>query len=473
MSDRAEGREPARLFGTSGIRGRLDEFLTPEFARTAGLSFATYLGNQGTVLVARDVRPQSESIQRCVIAGVCSGGIDVVDCGVTSTPATLVALKSLRHKAAIVVTGSHIPPPTTGILFFLDDTGEMDEVGEERVESLLRSEQWRRAPAADVGSVQTLDVLEIYEEEMHRSLGRVSGYRIVVDPGNGAAFSTLPKVLMNAGCEVITINGNPDGTFPSRSPHPQPSSLMDLARTVKETKADLGVGTDSDGDRALFATTNGEVLWGDITSAILAGSELKARGGGRVITTINTSSLVQFVTRQLGGEIVATKVGPPAIAQALRKYDDAIFATEESGKHIWPGVLLYGDAALATGKLLGTMREEQKSLEELHGDLPRFHQLKSTVPCPEHLKTEALRIVLETWKARGEEEMLTVDGLKVTYPNLSWFLIRPSGTEAVFRCHSESPDKDEAQRLILVAEDQARQGIERAKLRFSPRRVAA
>jgi phosphomannomutase len=412
-------------------------------------------------------------IQRGIVTGLCTGGTDVIDCGVTSTPATLVALKKLRHNAAIVVTGSHVPPPTTGILFFLDDTGEMDELGEESVESILRSEQWRKAPAADVGSVETLDVLEIYEEQMRQFLGGIGDYRIVVDAGNGAAWATLPKVLMNAGCQVTTINGIPDGTFPSRSPHPQPSSLMELARVVKETKADLGVGTDSDGDRALFATAGGEVLWGDITSAILARSELKAQGGGRIIITINTSSLVQYVAVKLGGKVVATKVGPPAMAQALRKYSDAIFATEESGKHIWPGILLYGDAALATGKLLRTMREEQKSLEELHHALPRFHQLKSTVPCPEQLKAEALRNILETWKSKGEGEVLTVDGLKVTYPNLSWFLIRPSGTEAVFRCHSESPDRDEARRLILEAEEYVHQGIERAKVQFNAKSLGA
>jgi phosphomannomutase len=106
---------PATLFGTSGIRGRLDEFLTPELAKKMSLSFAAFLENNGTVLVARDVRPQSELIQKAVMSGLSDGGINVLDCRVATTPATLVALKKLRHKGAVMVTGSHVPAPATGL----------------------------------------------------------------------------------------------------------------------------------------------------------------------------------------------------------------------------------------------------------------------------------------------------------------------------------------------------------------------
>ena len=115
MTNEAGKIVPATLFGTSGIRGRLDEFLTPEFAKKVGLSFAAFLENNGTVLVARDVRPQSELIQKAVMSGLSDGGINVLDCGVAPTPATLVALKKLRHKGAVMVTGSHVPAPATGL----------------------------------------------------------------------------------------------------------------------------------------------------------------------------------------------------------------------------------------------------------------------------------------------------------------------------------------------------------------------
>jgi phosphomannomutase/phosphoglucomutase len=451
---------PAKLFGTSGIRGRVDEFLTPEFAERLALAFASFLEDHGTVLVARDVRPQSDLIRKAVISGLSAGGVRVVDCGVSSTPATLVALKKFRHKAAVVVTGSHIPAPATGILFFLDDTGEMDREGELRLEALFQSGELRKVPLADRGSVESFDIQGTYEDEMRRQLGSIGGYRLVVDPGNGATCNSLPRVLEAAGCEVITINGEPDGTFPSRPPYPEPSNLGQLAAVVKEKKADIGLGTDSDGDRVLFATPDGRVQWGDVAGALFARNELTAQRGGRIITTINTSSLIQFACQKYRGELVVTKVGPPAMAQALRKYKDVVFATEESGKHIWPSVILYGDAALATGKLLRIMRQDKKTLEELESELPKFYQFKSTIPCRELLKAEVTSRIMETWKPAEEVQISTLDGLKVTHPNGSWFLIRASGTEPVIRCQSESSESNEARRLLSLAEQLVRSRID-------------
>jgi phosphomannomutase/phosphoglucomutase len=451
------------LFGTSGIRGRVDEFLTPEFAGKVCLSFATFLGNQGTCLVGRDVRPESEIVQKAVMSGLSTGGLDVLDCGVVPTPAALFALKKLRYEASIMVTGSHVPAPTTGMLFFLDDTGEMDSSGEERVEDIFKSEQWRTVPTSEKGSIGRLEILESYRKEIRYVLKSLGGYRVVVDPGNGATCGTIGEILKDLGCEVTTINGLPDGTFPSRSPYPHPSTLSQLASAVRGARADLGVGTDSDGDRALFVTENGQVLWGDIAGALFVRNALQAHGGGRIVTTVNTSSLIQLLCQQYGGTVTVTKVGPPAIVEVLRKQNDVVFATEESGKHIWPEVILYGDAALATGRLLEIMDREHKSLEELQSVLPKFHQFKSTVSCSERFKSQAFRLILETWKPSKDTQISTIDGLKVTYPNLSWFLVRYSGTEPIFRCQSESPSLDEARKLHEIATELVQSAIARAE----------
>jgi phosphomannomutase len=402
-------------------------------------------------------------IQKAVISGLTAGGINVLDCGVVPTPATLVALKKLQYQAAIMVTGSHVPAPATGMLFFLDDTGEMDSRGEEHVEVIFRSEQWKSAPRGEDGSVNRLEILELYQDEIRRQLGSLGKYRVVVDPGNGATCATIGQILEDLGCEVTMINERPDGTFPSRPPYPHPSTLAQLASAVRDAKADLGVGTDSDGDRALFSTGNGQVLWGDITGALFIKNELETRGGGRIITTVNTSALVHLLCQQYGGSLTITKVGPPAIAEALRDLKDVIFATEESGKHIWPRIILYGDAVLATGKLLQIMKNSQRTLEELQSELPKFHQIKTTIPCAEQLKPLAFKLVLEMWKSPKGAQMSTIDGLKVTYSDLSWFLVRYSGTEPIFRCQSESRDLEEARKLHETAAGLVRNAIAKAE----------
>ncbi len=194
-------------------------------------------------------------------------------------------------------------------------------------------------------------------------------------------------------------------------------------------------------------------------------NELETHGGGRIISTVNTSGLVQLLCQQYGGSLTVTKVGPPAIAEALRYHHDTIFATEESGKHIWPDIILYGDAVLATGKLLQIMKRKQRGLKELQNELPKFHQVKTTIPCPEELKSPAFERVLEMWNAPEGVQVSTIDGLKATYPDLSWFLVRYSGTEPIFRCQSESRSPDEARRLHRLAIELVQNAIAEAKVR--------
>lgn len=461
-SELTQVKSAHRLFGTSGIRGRVDDFLTPEFAVRAGLSFAALLQNKGTVLVGRDVRTNSQLIQNALIAGLLAGGVDTFDCGIIPTPALLFAIKKLRYSGGVSVTGSHTPAPTTGLLFFLSDTGEMEEGDELRFEEVFRSDQLKRMPWNEVGSASTLDILETYFEEMRRQLDNLSGFRVVVDPGNGSTWNTLGPVLQEAGCEVITINGHPDGTFPARSPYPQPSTLGQLASVVQEAKADLGVGVDSDGDRALFAKP-GNVLWGDVTCGVFVKNELKNHNGGHVITTINTSNIIRLLCQEYAGTLTVTKVGPPAMAQALRRQRNALIATEESGKYIWPQVLMYGDAALAAGRLMLIMKREQKNLGELESQLPKFHQFKSTIPCPEQLKSVALRFAADVWKDAKGVELSTIDGVKVNYPDNSSFLLRASGTEPTLRCYAESPNLDEANKLLGVVNALAHDALTKAQ----------
>lgn len=459
----AGGKTPAKLFGTSGIRGTVGGFLTPEFAAKVGQSFAAFLENRGTVLVGRDVRLHSQLIQTALMSGLLTGDVDVIDCGLVPTPALLFVIKKARYRAALMVTGSHTPHQFTGILFFLSDTGEMDSRGERLLEDIYRSERWHTPTRNEKGSLSSLDIIDTYLHEITKQVGNIGDYKVVVDPGNGATCATLGRALEQLGCDVVSINEQHDGRFPSRSPNPQPSTLTQLSKAVKHVKADFGVGTDSDGDRALFANARGQVLWADLTSALFAKDQLKKHTGGRVITTINTSSMIKLLCQEYGGSLTVTKVGPPAIAEALRSSHDAIFATEESGKYIWPEIILYGDAAVACGKLLEIMKHESKSLEELQASLPKFHQFKSTTPCADELKAKALKFAIDQWKGREGVEISTVDGLKVVYPDSSWFLLRASGTEPLLRCNAEGVNLNKARKLLERATELALEGIAKAK----------
>ena len=124
---------------------------------------------------------------------------------------------------------------------------------------------------------------------------------------------------------------------------------------------------------------------------------------------------------------------------------------------------MYGDAILATGKLLRIMKKEGKSLEDLQGELPIFYQFKSTIPCDEGLKTRAIQTALQTWQTEEACEILTIDGLKVNYPDYSSFLLRESGTEPTLRCYAESQNAEEARKLMDVVTNLAQNAISKAR----------
>jgi phosphomannomutase len=395
--------------------------------------------------------------------GLVEGGVSVLDCGLVPTPALLCAVKESKASAGVVVTGSHTPSEIGGVLFFLSDTGEMGPSDERIFEKLYWSKTSGDKVGGKNGSISSVEILDDYVRLIEKQLGNIGGYKVVVDPGNGATYATLNRVLEGVGCKIVTINGRPDGRFPARSPNPQPSTLTQLSRAVKRTKADLGVGTDSDGDRAVFATEQGDVLWADLTGAIFAKDEWQKNRGGVIISTVNTSCIMSLLCRKYEGSLKVTRVGPPAIAEALRSTENAIFATEESGKHIWPKILLYGDAAVASGKLLQIMKTQGLTLGQLRNGLPRLYQVKTAIQCSDQLKGKAMEFVNLSCKSKGLMRTSTIDGLKVEYPDSSWFLVRASGTEPLLRCNAEAKNLERARELLGRATKLALHAIKNAR----------
>ena len=393
--------------------------------------------------------------------GCLVGGLDVVDCGLTPTPALLVALREEKAQGGLMVSGSHTPPEIAGILFFEADTGETDPSGQRKFDNLYRAEPWIESSPRK-GSLRSMDVTDMYLGTLAREVSRIEGYKVVVDPGNGATCRTLPRALQAFGCTVTTINGEPNGKFPSRLPNPQPATLTELSKAVRESGSDIGVGTDSDGDRAIFATSDGHVLWGDLTGALFARDVLEGGGSDTIVATVNTSSMIKVICQEHQGRLIITKVGPPAIAEALRTVENIAFATEESGKHIWPQTILYGDAALSSGKLLEIIDKHGMSLAELTATLPTFYQLKSEIDCADSLKSRAMQSIIDTYKTEQNCTISTIDGLKSEYPDLSWFLIRASGTEPLLRCNAEGKTMEQTRELLSKANELAKTGLEKA-----------
>jgi len=442
--------EKFRLFGTSGIRGKVEIEITKKLALKLGQTFAAFLGNEGTVIVGRDVRLFAKDLSEALISGFLSSGLNVEDCGIAPTPAILWTLKKRELNGAVVVTGSHTPKDMIGFLFFMKDTSELSYAESIKFENLYNRE-FNRLTSNKIGKCLKIDISEIYLGSIleHVDSNKISSsnYKVVLDPGNGASTYFCSDIFKKAGVETVIINNEPNGLFPNRDPYPRPEVLNVLSSKVREFNADLGSASDGDGDRAIFVDEQGRVLWGDVSGAIFAKNELIKYGGGAIVAPINSSQLIAWVCQNYGGKLFFTKIGPPAIVEAMKE-KNAIMGLEETGKNIWPNSIFYGDWVLSSLKMLEIMAKENKSLSEITKTFPNFYMKKEAFYCESNVKKEVLTQILENWKERDEgAQLITIDGLRINYEDNSWILFKPSGTEPIFRVYSESTTQERVKEL--------------------------
>jgi phosphomannomutase/phosphoglucomutase len=257
---------------------------------------------------------------------------------------------------------------------------------------------------------------------------------------------------------VITINSNIDGTFPGRLPEPTPANLGDLCRIVKSIGADLGVAHDGDADRAIFVDEKGQAHWGDRSFALIAEDFLKNNPGEEIVTPVSSSQLIEDITLRCGGKLVWTRVGSPYVSRTMISRG-AKLGGEENGGIFYAPHIPVRDGAMATALMLQVMAINKKKLSELMERLPRYFNVKDKLPCPKKLKTRVLKQIEAEAKGVRVE---TIDGIKIWNEDKSWILIRPSGTEPIYRIFAEAKSEEEAQALASRYKTQISKIIERS-----------
>ncbi len=76
-------------------------------------------------------------------------------------------------------------------------------------------------------------------------------------------------------------------------------------------------------------------------------------------------------------------------------------------------------------------------------ELPSYRSEKKKVECPDELKREVMGKIAE---ATREFEVDTKDGVKI-FTDEGWVIIRPSGTEPIFRCFAEAKNEEDAKKM--------------------------
>jgi phosphoglucosamine mutase len=438
---------PAR-FGTDGVRGVANEELTAELALAIGRATARVLPAP-IFVVGRDTRRSGPLLQAALSAGLATEGADVLDLGVLPTPG--VATVAAQRKApGAMVSASHNPFGDNGIKLF-SSLGTKLPIGlegdvERELYSILADPDRppRRPTGYGVGQILA-DADDAAADLYRRHLlaatdGRgFDGLHIVVDCANGAASAFAPGILAELGATVTALSDRPDGTnINDKCGSTDPS---ELARTVVEGHADLGLALDGDADRVIAVDHTGTVVDGDVLLALFA-LDLAGRGhlaGNTVVVTVMTNLGFRLAMEAHGIGVRETDVGDRHVLAALDA-DGLALGGEQSGHIIFRNRSTTGDGILTGIALADLMRRSGRSLADLaEGLVERVPQVLVNVPIPQPGR---LADSAEVWEAVAKAEAELGHEGRV--------LLRPSGTEPLVRVMVEA--RLEAQANAVAAQ---------------------
>jgi phosphoglucosamine mutase len=425
-------------FGTDGVRGRVPDELSPDFAAALGRVAVEVLGGTDWI-VGVDPRASSPQLAAAFGAGLLAGGAQVHPTGVLPTPA-LAWLSQQRNAPAAMITASHNPWHDNGIkIFAAGGTKLTDDVEESIEDELHRVLGTMSAPS--MWDVAESNAAAGYIDHITAMCSSLDGLRVVLDCANGAMFHVAPRAFRDLGADVLVINDQPNGR--NINDHCGATHPAELQKVVVDEGADLGLAFDGDGDRLIAVDHHGTIVDGDRLIA-LAALHLRDQGSLRhntVVVTVMSNLGFHQAMAASGIEVVTTAVGDRYVLEALEQGGFSI-GGEQSGHIIYRDLATTGDGLLAGMRLAEYVREADRSLADLAGRVMRSY--------PQTLVNVR---VAERHPHVADELADEIDAAETALDGQGRVLLRPSGTEPLIRVMVEAATHEQAERTAASLAD--------------------
>lgn len=434
----------ARLFGTNGIRGVFLEDLTLEFIHDITLAIASFF-KKGPILVGYDGRNSSHMVAKVVCSALNSAGLDCNLGGLVPTPALEYATKKLRYSGGIMITASHNPPQYNGLKPAAKDGVEISREDELVIEDIYFGKKWAIAKKIGKTGVESRIIrtyIDGIKSQVHSKKIKSKKFKVVLDLGNGAQAVAAPALCRDLGCKVFLINEKVDGRFPGRGSEPTPSNLKKLSRSVMQHGADIGIAFDGDGDRSIFCDNNGKILTGDRSALLLTNYLLRQNPKSKIVTCMNSSSVIEEIASRTKSRVIRTKVGSVEVSRRMVP-EKALIGFEENGGFMYGRHNQVRDGAMTLALALDMLADSGSTLAQQMDAIPKSFTTKDKVSCT---KQEAKKII--THLKREHRNSDTTDGIKITFDEKNWVMIRPSGTEPIARIYAESNSQEKLDSLM-------------------------
>mgnify|MGYP002716462764 FL=1 len=434
-----------RLFGTDGVRGLANEALTAPLAMQLGAAAATVLTRDRAserrrpmALIGRDPRVSGEMLAAAMAAGMASKGVDVLRVGVIPTPGLAFLTDDYGADIGVMISASHNPMPDNGIKFFSAGGKKLPDDLEDEIEAAMRELSETGPTGTAIGRVieEAVDAQGRYLAHLKEAVSAdLSGIKVVVDCANGAASDVAPKAYAAAGADVTAIFNTPNAfniNDGSGSTH-----MEQIQQAVVEHGADLGIAHDGDADRCLAVDAEGTIVDGDQIMAILATGmqERNALHDNTLVATVMSNLGLKLAMRERGIEVKETSVGDRYVLEELGRGDYSL-GGEQSGHVVVPAHATTGDGTLTGLMLMARMAETGKPLRELAEVMTVLPQVLINVPVSNK------GAIME-----DEEVQTAIQQAESELGDAGRVLLRPSGTEELFRVMVEAAEEEHARKV--------------------------
>jgi len=424
------------LFGTDGVRGKAGKKVSAVNAMKLAMATGIYFKKSSRtrkILVGKDTRRSGYMIENAIVSGLTAVGFDVIQIGPMPTPAIAFLTASMRCDAGIMISASHNPYYDNGIKFFDWSGNKLNKDREEEIEAIYNNDALIESSQVidkEIGKSKRIDdVIGRYIVHIKNSFPRTLtlwGKRVVIDCANGAGYIVGPTILQELGAEVIVIGNTPNGFNINEgcgAMHPE-----NLAKVVRDKRADIGIALDGDADRLVLVDEKGEVVDGDKLMGVLAvhlNNQGLLKGGGMVATVMSNQGLDEYLSSNKL-KLLRSAVGDKHVVNMMQE-NDINFGGEQSGHVIFADYAKTGDGLSSALQALAYLVKTDKKASEIFNPYESYPQL-------------LVNLLIDEKKPLEKIEGL--DKLKEKIESLGMrHLFRYSGTENKIRLLLEGKDE--------------------------------
>ena len=413
------------------------------------------------VVVGHDYRSYSEEIKLALKKGLVSTGCFVEDVGLSLSPTVYFAQFKLDADAVAMITASHNENGWTGVKMGIQKglTHAPDEMKELKDITLNKKFNLGEGNQKNINNFQ-----KIYKDDLINKNKIKKKIKAVVACGNGTAGIFAPDILRGIGCDVIEVDCNLDYTFPKYNPNPEDLKMLSsISKAVKKNNADIGFGFDGDGDRVGVIDNNGNEIFSDKIGLLIARNLSKKYDGVKFIVDVKSTGLYtnDKILLKNNCKTIYWKTGHSHIKRKVNT-EGALAGFEKSGHFFFNKPLGYGydDGINSAIHICHLLNDENKKMSEIINNLPKTFQTPTMAPfCKDEEKYQLVdEIITKINKMKkdkieidGQEisQILTINGIRFSFKDGSWGLIRASSNKPSLVIVTESPTSNERKKKIF------------------------